>query len=461
MGRVRAIDETKKTLFEEFLVDVLFFATFAAWGLATSSATLAWIPTSAHVVFSLAASVATLTARRVVVNDADEDRNAGVAIVAGCACALVGCLDALAVTQVACRAWGEDEQKNKNPTSLSWNVDVSREVDVVLVVGAHLLGLTTSAYRARRAGHEFDVDASFVSLGAGFGIAFAYATWIVLDASFARFWSHLIVFVFGAFVVLGPVVDLLATFSSSCRSERRRWCNAAHALHAIGVVAQYVVVLANVAYLFDDRATFWGLSVPYASTCARAQGVGLLLVFAFANAHRNASMLATSSGSARRIDRDDDASSSSSSSSRAGDRTLARLAEIDPWIDVVATLNTTTSSAGPTIVAVTIAFAERASGFARFAVLGYATFAWTRGRAQVAWCGLWWEFALACVGGIVDVVAGIVLSVNPGLVRADGLETTESRIIAGVAFWDAFVAFVVAASAAWAASRDRPKVKNN
>ena len=454
-GRDAVIDDdAKKTLFEEFLVDVLFFATFATWGLTSSSATVAWIPTCAHVVFSLAACVATLVARRVVVDETDERRNVGVAIVAGCACALVGCLDALAVTQVACRL-ALDESNENNPTTLSWGVDVAREVDVVLVVGAHLMGLTTSAYRARRAGYELDVDASFVSLGAGFGVSFAYVAWIVFDTSFSKFWAHLLVFVLGLFVLLGPVVDLTVTLGPSCRSERRRWCNAAHLFHAVGVVAQYVVVLANVAYLFDVRTKFWGLAVPYASTCARAQGVGLLLVFACANAHRNTNMLATSSGSARRVDE-------GTASWRGGGRTLARLGEIDPWIGGVATLNAATSSVGPTIVAVTIAFAENASGVARFAVLGYATFAWTRGRAQIAWCGWWWEIAFAFFGGFcVDVGVGVVLLFFPGLVRADDLDATETRIIAGVAFWDALVALVVAGAAGWAMTQDRSKFKNS
>ena len=446
--------DAKKTLFEEFLVDVLFFATFATWGLTSSSATVAWIPTCAHVVFSTAACVATLVARRVVVDETDEKRNVGVAIVAGFACALVGCLDALVVTQVACRLTLNESNKN-NPTTLSWGVDVERDVDVVLVVAAHLLGLTTSAYRARRAGHELDVDASFVSLGAGFGVSLAYVVWIVFDASFSRWAVHLLVFVLVFFVVLGPIVDLVVTFGAPCRPERRRaLCNLAHVFHAVGVVAQYVVVLANVAYLFDVRTRFWGLAVPYASTCARAQGVGLLLAFACANAHRNANMLATSSGSARRVEE-------GTASWRGGGRTLARLGEIDPWIGFVATLNDATSSVGPTIVAVTIAFAENASGVARFAVLGYATFAWTRGRAQIACSGWGWEIALAIVGGfLVDVGVGIVLLFFPGLVRADDLETTESRIVAGVAFWDALVAVVVAGAASWARTRDRSKIKN-
>lgn len=102
LDRRRGVDETKKSLFEEFLGDVLFFAAFVVWGLA-SSTTVAWIPACAHVVASLVACVATLVGRRG--DTRDERRSVAIAVVAGWACAIVGCVDALAVTQVGCRLW--------------------------------------------------------------------------------------------------------------------------------------------------------------------------------------------------------------------------------------------------------------------------------------------------------------------------------------------------------------------
>lgn len=439
LDRRRGVDETKKSLFEEFLGDVLFFAAFVVWGLA-SSTTVAWIPACAHVVASLGACVATLVGRRG--DTRDERRSVAIAVVAGWACAIVGCVDALAVTQVGCRLWDD----SKNPTSFSSGIDVSREVDVVLAVGAHLLGLTMSVYRARRAGHDFDVDASFVSLGAGFGVAFAYVSWLVLDVSFGKCVWHLLV-VLVAFVVLGPALDAGVTFAPSSSSERREWCNGAHIFHTIGVVVQYVVLLANVAYLFDVDASFGLLTHPHASACARAQAAGLLLVFLSANAHRNANMLATS-GSARKI----------GTSSRG--KTLERLGEIEPWIAVVVWSNRATAAIGPTIVAVTVAFAERTTGLVRFALLAYATFAWARGKAQVASCGWGWEITASLVGGVlVDAALAVVLLAWPGLTR-DGdrdLDDIEKQIIAGVVIVDAVVAAVVCASAGWASAQDAMK----
>lgn len=430
LEREASSSSLKKSLPEEFLVDALFFATFLAWGLLSSTTTVAWIPLVAHVFASTVATIVAFTTS----SNARPRRRIATAIVAGWSCALVGSLDALVVAQVGCRLWDTNDasSSSRNPTSLSSGVDASREVDVVLVASAHLLGLATSAYRARRAGHELDVNASFVSLGAGFGVACVYALWIVLDASLSRYWLHLFVFVLVLFVLLGPVVDLLVV----ARADRGEWV---HVLHSVGVVGQYVVFLANVAYLFDDETTLWGLTHPYESTCARAQGVGLLFLFACANAHRNTEML-------------------TATITRRRGRSLVGLAEIDPWASFVVWINGATRSVGPTVVAVTVAFAENATGVARFVLLGYAALSWTRGKTQVASCGWVWEIFVALVGGfIVDLAAVLVLLFWPGLVRADEFEDVERRVIAGVAAIDGVVALVVASSAWWAIGRTKEK----
>lgn len=351
-----------------------------------------------------------------------------VAVWLGFSSSSTACADALFVAQVATRLW----LSGGAPTFFARGVDVSDDLSVVVWVGAHLLSLGSAVYRARRAGSELGVDSSFVSLGAGLGGCVAYLAWIFFGLSLSKALVHA-GWIVAFFLVLGSLSDLVVTGAPNCALAR--WCNAFYGAHALGFVAQYAVLLANVAYLFDEDLplfTSLGLTHGYRSASARAQGVALLTAVACANAHRNSNVLSVLSTSDQKR------------------RTLARLAEIEPIVATVVAINDTIAAVVPFVIGIAVVFARDATGISRFAILAYATFAWLRGRAQTTLAGWWWEIGVSAAGATIGVSVGVwLLFFSSAGWRV--LDAPQAAVVGAAVFVDAGAALATTACAGWAA----------
>jgi hypothetical protein len=406
-----------KTLFEECLVDGIFFAVLVSWGFLFSGS-VSWVASATHVFCSVLACVALFLG--------GSGKRKMVAVCVGFSCSSTACVDALFVAQLATRLWLSGDA----PTFFARGVDTSDDLSVVAWVGAHLLSLGCAVYRARRAGSELGVDSSFVSLGAGLGGSVAYLAWIFFGLSLSKSLFHG-AWIVAFFFVLGSLSDLVVTGAPNCALAR--WCNAFYGAHAFGFVAQYVILLANVAYLFDEDVPLFssiGLTHGYRSVSGRAQGVALLTAVACANAHRNSNVLSVLSTSEQKR------------------RTLSRLAEIEPIVATVVAVNDTIARVIPFVIGIAIVFARDAAGISRFGILAYATFVWLRGRAQTTLAGWRWEIGVSIAGAAIGVCVGVWLLFFSS---SGWLDANQKRVVGAAVFVDAGVALATTACAGWAA----------
>jgi len=270
-----------RSLQEEFLTDVCFFACVLVYGL-VGSKRIPWVTVATHLIASSAAALSIFVLSKLPTKTRRTCE--GLAVAVGACGAATALVDAIFISQLISKYVNEHSGE---PGGFVRGVGAPDAIAFALLLSTHALSVGIALYRIARSSGELGARSGFVALGATLAAGFAYEVWLfdVGSRGGAALSAHpyLVLAFTGA-----AVFDTVSHFAAPEHwGEQTVWT-----VISVVLAMEYITLIGNVSLFFGTQSlTQGGSRAPgwthkYPGPFAKGEGVFLVGALVAAQACR-------------------------------------------------------------------------------------------------------------------------------------------------------------------------------